>query len=98
MALDPFSAGYWLAPGLTVEPWAWTTGHAVVDEEVFWDLVCETGHDPVFGYTGGQHFEILPSREVPTGVCAVPDDRRFAARSGGSLMISKGNGRLRRRG
>lgn len=101
MVLDSFSRWYWVETELRVEPWSWTEDYAVVDEAAFYDLVVESGLDPVIGYcggSGGSEFEILPSNDVPTGICAVPGSPRFSARSGGILMISKQNKGLDGRG
>ena len=91
MLLESFSAGYWILP--QVEVTTYSGNHAIIQDDVFWELVFETGCDPVIGSTGGGHFPLNPVRSAPDNYVAVPEDSRYAARDGDALLIAKQNGR-----
>ena len=91
MILESFSAGYWILP--EVEITTYGGKRAIIQDDVFFDLVSETGLDPVIASAGGGHFPIYPERSIPDRFVAVPEDSRFAARDGDAVLIAKQNGR-----
>lgn len=91
MLLESFSAGYWILP--QVEVTTYSGNRAIIQDDVFWELVVETGRDSVIGSTGGRHFTLHPERSVPDNFVAVPEDSQYASRDGDALLIAKQNGR-----
>lgn len=89
--LEPFSAGYWLAPDVEVVTYGGK--HAIIQDDLFYELVGLTERLSVVGSTGGSHFRLYPERSIPDGVVAVPRDSKYASRDGDALLIAKQNGR-----
>ena len=89
--LEPFSAGYWIAPNIRVVTHSGNA--AVIQDDLFYELVTLTGNDQIIGSTGGRHFSLRPQRSVPSDVVAIPDDGQYVTRDGDALLIAKQNGR-----
>ncbi|QSG06386.1 hypothetical protein HSR121_2054 [Halapricum desulfuricans] len=91
MLLEEFSAGYWLAPTLEVIEYGgkW----AIVQDDVFDEMVAETGLNPPIASVGGGHFEIYPDRQIPEDYLAIPRDVASGVKNGDAVLISKQNGR-----
>lgn len=91
LLLESFSAGYWILPQVTVV--TYSGNDAIIQDDVFYQLVSETGSSSVVGSTGGGHFSLSPVRSVPDDCVAVPEDNQYAASDGDALLIAKQNGR-----
>lgn len=87
MRLEPFSAGYWLAPDVEVTTYGGK--RAIMQDDTFYRLLEQTGQDRLVGSAGGSHFAIYPERSVPNGVIAVPRDNKGASRDGDALLIAR---------
>ena len=90
MILENFSAGYWLAPQMSVVPYDGT--HAIIQDDVFYELMAQTGSISPVAYVGGSHYELFPEHSMPHHCVAIPSRSRASARDGDALLISKNNG------
>ena len=90
MILESFSAGYWLAPEFQVVPY--NGKRAVIQDDVFYDLIAEAGTISPVAYVGGSHYELFPDHSLPAHVVAIPKRGTAAPRDGDALLISKGTG------
>jgi len=88
--LEPFSAGYWLAPDVEVTTYGGK--HAIIQNDLFRELIEMAEQVCLVGSTGGSHFRIYPERSIPSGLLAVPRDSKYASRDGAALLIAKQNG------
>jgi hypothetical protein len=87
MRLESFSAGYWLAPDVEVTTYGGK--HAIMQDDLFYELIGQTDQARIVGSAGGTHFQIYPERSVPDGVVAVPRDEKGSSREGDALLIAR---------
>jgi hypothetical protein len=87
MWIEDFSAGYWVLP--EVEVVTYDGDRARMQDDLFFDLLIQTGNDPLVGMAGGRHFELWPARDLPEHVVAVPENDGKGARDGDTLLLSK---------
>ena len=90
MMLENFSAGYWLAPEFQVVPY--DGNYAIIQDDVFQELMAQTGSLCPVAYVGGSHYELFPEHMMPAHCVAIPNRGTAGVREGDALLISKGNG------
>lgn len=84
--LENFSEGYVLAP--TVEVNEHNGEEAMLDFEVYEDLVRVLG-EPIIGFTGGLHYQFVPSDRVPAERAAIPKTDGASMQKRMSLLLMK---------
>lgn len=84
--LEDFSAGYWLAP--TIRVTTYSGKRAIIQDDLYDELVEETGHVEIVGATGSRHFELHPEYHIPANLVALPEHSRHSD-DGSPLLISK---------
>jgi len=89
MLIEPFSAGYWIVP--SVEVVEYSGEHAIIQDDIYFNLLSQTGQNTIFGSVGGTHFEIYPERSVPNNIVAVPRSDDSTTQNGDPLLITKQN-------
>jgi hypothetical protein len=87
MLLEPFSAGYFIAPSLELTTYNGT--RPIVRDDVFSELVIESGGDPPIVSLGDRHVEVYPDTQIPDNYLAVPsgDGENGASVDGGAVLI-----------
>ncbi len=85
--IEPFSAGYWIVP--SVEAVEYSGERAIIQDDIYFNLLSQTGQNTIFGSVGGTHFEIYPERSVPDNIVAVPKSDGSTTQNGDPLLITK---------
>lgn len=85
--LEEFSAGYWLAPSLEVVLYG--GNRAVVQDDVFNEIMGEPGHHSTVAFAGGSHFELYPDPTIPCDYVAVPAGLGLGMKDGDSVLFPK---------
>lgn len=67
--LESWSRDYVLVNGIDVER---QSGDLALMDEVLYRKLAQRVHPPLIGYIGGYHYDLKPSRALPTGRVAVP--------------------------
>ncbi|OYR54895.1 hypothetical protein [Halorubrum halodurans] len=65
---------------------------AIIQDDVYDELVGETGNASPVAFVGGRRYPLYPDGWITHNVVALPEDRS-SAHGQDALLISKGNGR-----
>jgi hypothetical protein len=85
--LEDFSAGYWFVPDLEVTTYG--GNHAIMQDDVFEDLLAATGSYPLVGHAANSRFRLYPDAQMPSHLVALPERARDRVRDGDCLLIPK---------